>query len=1002
MNFIGGYAMKPKHRAHTLLAVTRSKAKMYEYNIPENEHINIPFSLATLMDLAIGIIGDIAADFEEINLDDEKSRILFSATYFDAILNSKSLDSSSNYLKLLGASAYYLCDLPGSSKVLLKEINCLDIESSGIENLILSLLKNKHIDFTLDENENIYYGEIQAYVALLNLFFDCGKGSDEIYQIALKIRKKAYFTGSDRELLLSDILKAVTFKYIKTSSWIALPLYSGVEIERWRDYLVRNNSMKTLWPAQILLGEKGIFKGTSGIVQMPTSAGKTKSAEIIIRSSFLADRCKLAVIIAPFRALCQQIFNDMSYQFQDDHIVGVSLASDVMQLDIDNDDFKTYNILILTPEKLEYLLRQDPELASEFGLVIYDEGHLFDDYSRGVKYELLLSSLKSRLGRSTQVILISAVMPNPGEIGSWLLEDNFELVEAQSLVPTYKSIAFASWLKRKGELKFVNSQDIDSDEFFVPGVFEKQNLNLRERERTRRIFPDNKPADIAASLACRLVQSGTVAIFTGRKDSAIKICGIIVDAFDRGVRLQKPNELCDNEEQARLVRYIEETLGTDTTQYRGALLGFFIHHGSTPHGLRLATEYAVQKEHIKVVICTSTLAQGVNLPIRYLIVTTDRQGRDEIKVRDFHNLIGRAGRAGKYTEGTIIFTNTEIYDKKHNHFLGWRWRNAKSLLDPSNSEECRSLILELISEKPYELEQAIEWEKRMRKINDDINAYLISALADLEDEQEFTNYIVNIVRNTLAYHQADVGERFKLLTVFTENAKSIIQMQTSLKTRKIFAKSILNVEKSMEIVEYLKERLEDLKDINNEEELLNIFWPIIYKYNSNLPTSIRENRLYNCLKKWIHGDSFISILEILPGERVKGNRVIKIDNIVDICESGFGFDGSLLIGTCLDLKELVIGWEDDTQHEVLSELQRKLKYGLPDSLAIKIYNLGITDRALAQKLASIIKDDVRRLNTRHVIGGFMRQIDSIDDVIKDYPAYFRVKLDEILGRTIVE
>ena len=56
----------------------------------------------------------------------------------------------------------------------------------------------------------------------------------------------------------------------------------------------------------------------------------------------------------------------------------------------------------------------------------------------------------------------------------------------------------------------------------------------------------------------------------------------------------------------------------------------------------------------KFVICTSTLAQGVNFPLKYLIVTSTRQGGEQILVRDFHNLMGRAGRAGMHTEGSVI------------------------------------------------------------------------------------------------------------------------------------------------------------------------------------------------------------------------------------------------------------------------------------------------------------------------------------------------------------
>lgn len=62
----------------------------------------------------------------------------------------------------------------------------------------------------------------------------------------------------------------------------------------------------------------------------------------------------------------------------------------------------------------------------------------------------------------------------------------------------------------------------------------------------------------------------------------------------------------------------------------------------------------MKESFAKFVICTSTLAQGVNMPLKYLIINSTQQGTDTISVRDFQNLVGRAGRAGMYTEGSII------------------------------------------------------------------------------------------------------------------------------------------------------------------------------------------------------------------------------------------------------------------------------------------------------------------------------------------------------------
>ena len=80
-----------------------------------------------------------------------------------------------------------------------------------------------------------------------------------------------------------------------------------------------------------------------------------------------------------------------------------------------------------------------------------------------------------------------------------------------------------------------------------------------------------------------------------------------------------------------------------------------------------------------------------NLPIRYLIISNIYQGRERIRTRDFQNLIGRAGRAGIYTEGTVLLSEIRIYNKKSDPY-NWRWGNYKKLLSSDSAEACTSAL----------------------------------------------------------------------------------------------------------------------------------------------------------------------------------------------------------------------------------------------------------------------------------------------------------------------
>ncbi len=160
--------MKPEKESRKLLSITRSKAKMYEFSIPEEYHIDIQEDPVKLFTLAIGLLGELSARTNSNNLDPDalselRKSLLFSAGFFDAYLQSRLLDDYKPYLLLLGSASYYLCDLPGSSIVLAKGINgeLTDLDSLGLGSLLHWLLRR---DFTnpIDSPDGLYGEAIQG------------------------------------------------------------------------------------------------------------------------------------------------------------------------------------------------------------------------------------------------------------------------------------------------------------------------------------------------------------------------------------------------------------------------------------------------------------------------------------------------------------------------------------------------------------------------------------------------------------------------------------------------------------------------------------------------------------------------------------------------------------------------------------------------------------------------------------------------------------------------
>lgn len=439
--------MRPERAASRLLATTRSKAKMYEYEVPEEDHIELLPSPTKLFSLAVGLLGDAAAaiaDTAAVSVREQAlpATLTFAGTFFDAYLQSRLDDFAEGEFPILASASFYLGGNPGSSKVLVNQAaEPASSLGSGLALLTYKLLRADYGRLP----DGPYQPVGTSLLSKLSTYFSGEGGVEAVFDDAAFIRKEAYESGDGRELLYADVIAAIIIKKIDAAAVTILPESSGVDLDTWRPYLRRDSFPRELWPSQQRICEAGVLLGKSALIQMPTSAGKTRATELVLRSGFLSNRFSLAVMVCPFRSLCHDIRSDMAHAFAGGNVV-INEATDSFQEDLTIDElFDQKTILIVTAEKLLYLLRRTPELAGQIGLVVYDEGHQFDSGARGVTYELLLTSLKLLLAPETQIVLISAVIANAPRIAEWLLGDSELVVDGTGLLPTSRSIAFASW-----------------------------------------------------------------------------------------------------------------------------------------------------------------------------------------------------------------------------------------------------------------------------------------------------------------------------------------------------------------------------------------------------------------------------------------------------------------------------------------------------------------------------------------------------------------------------
>ena len=183
---------------------------------------------------------------------------------------------------------------------------------------------------------------------------------------------------------------------------------------------IAQRGIKNLTPPQEIAIKKGLLKGSSMVVAAPTASGKTFIAEMAMLRSVIWDR-KKAIYVAPMRALVSEKYEELkeAYPF-------VKVAMSIGDLDSLDHWLASYDIVFVSTEKLDSLIRHGLSWLDDVGCVVIDEIHMLDDSSRGPTLEILITKLK-RLCPRAQLISLSATIGNARELADWL---GAELVES--------------------------------------------------------------------------------------------------------------------------------------------------------------------------------------------------------------------------------------------------------------------------------------------------------------------------------------------------------------------------------------------------------------------------------------------------------------------------------------------------------------------------------------------------------------------------------------------
>ncbi len=192
------------------------------------------------------------------------------------------------------------------------------------------------------------------------------------------------------------------------------------------EYLKKKySSFGPLRPIQQKSLEAGLTLGRSLLACAPTASGKTFVASMAIANTLRKGK---AIYLVPLKALATEKFKEYSDMLEETNFKVISATGDI---DSDSAYLAKYDLLILTTEKLDSLIRHKVTWLSEIKLVVIDEIHLLNDASRGPTLEVIITLLKQLI--SPQIIGLSATIGNPAALAEWLgatlIEDSWRPVE---------------------------------------------------------------------------------------------------------------------------------------------------------------------------------------------------------------------------------------------------------------------------------------------------------------------------------------------------------------------------------------------------------------------------------------------------------------------------------------------------------------------------------------------------------------------------------------------
>jgi len=366
----------------------------------------------------------------------------------------------------------------------------------------------------------------------------------------------------------------------------------------------------------------------------PTSAGKSFVFENYLVSLFGSAKPRSVVYLVPTRALITQVAIDLAEYFQD-----VSEAPEILTVPLEADaSLSPRAIYVMTQERVQLALSTHPSFQAD--VIVVDEAQSIADGARGVLLQWILDDLLARTP-TAQILFASPNVRNLDVFGK--LFGLLDILEIFSSEPTVAQNFLVVGVESatKGRIA-IHRQAASEDSVEVAQLTLDQSIASR--------------TDKLVHVAAKLGQGNANIVYANGAAEAEKIALQLADLF---------NEREPSVEQVNLSDLAKEVVHPNYVLAECIKRGVAFHYSNIPTQLRRSVEEAVSRGHVDYLVCTSTLLQGVNLPVKNIFMCAPEKGRTQpLDSTDFWNLAGRAGRLRREFQGNIFLIDYANWKKK--------------------------------------------------------------------------------------------------------------------------------------------------------------------------------------------------------------------------------------------------------------------------------------------------------------------------------------------------